>query len=201
MKPIDGRSCTAFRGQELLATGRMVDVALAAKTWLDKHPKTKVLIFDDENGHQIEFDFRGGEEKFLSRLKDMIGADSRATEPEAKTGPGRPKLGVVSREIGLLPRHWEWLGRQPEGASAALRKLVEDAQKKYAAGDELRRLQDSVQRFMTAMAGDLPNYEEVLRAFYAKDRTKYSKLMGDWPKDVRDHAMKIAKPVFMDSKA
>lgn len=200
MKAIDGHSYTAFHGHELLATGKMVDVALAAKAWQEKHPKARVMVFDDHNGHQIEFDFRGSEEKFLTRLKEMTGTDATTSsteiDPRVKTGPGRPKLGVVSREIGLLPRHWEWLGQQPEGASAALRKLVEEARKKYAARDEIRRVQDSVQRFMTAMAGDLPNYEEVLRAFYAKDRAKYSKLMAAWPKALRDHALKIAKPIF-----
>ncbi|MFY0534142.1 DUF2239 family protein [Nannocystis pusilla] len=39
-----------------------------------------------------------------------------AEEPPARTGPGRPKLGVVSREVSLLPRHWEWLERQPSGS-------------------------------------------------------------------------------------
>ena len=112
-------------------------------------------------------------------------------------GPGRPKLGVVSRELGLLPRHWDWLGRQPEGASAAIRKLVEDAQKKNASKDELRIAQEVAYRFMSIAAGDLPDFEEALRALYARDRSKFMKNMTAWPKDIRDHALKLSKPVFV----
>lgn len=191
MKPIDEQSCTAFRDAKRVASGKMVDVALVAKQHIDKNPKVPVLIFDDRTGQQIEFDYRGTEEKFLMRLKALA-----APEADVKTGPGRPKLGVVSREIGLLPRHWDWLAKQPEGASAVLRKLVEEAQKKNATKDELRTAQEAAYRFMTIMAGDLPDFEEALRAFYAKDKSKFSKLMGAWPKDVREHVMKLAKPAL-----
>ncbi len=191
MKPIDEQSCTAFRDAKMVASGKMVDVALVAKQHIDKNPKVPVLIFDDRTGQQIEFDYRGTEEKFLMRLKALA-----APEADVKTGPGRPKLGVVSREIGLLPRHWDWLAKQPEGASAVLRKLVEEAQKKNATKDELRTAQEAAYRFMTIMTGDLPDFEEALRAFYAKDKSKFSKLMGAWPKDVREHVMKLAKPAL-----
>lgn len=194
MKPLNEQVCTAFRESKLIASGKMVDVALAAKQQLDKNSKIPVLIFDDSTGQQIEFDFRGSEEKFLARLKAMVEPASQDVEPKA--GPGRPKLGVVSREIGLLPRHWEWLAKQPEGASSVLRKLVEDAQKKNASRDELRRIQEAAYRFMTIMAGDLPDFEEALRAFYAKDKAKFAKLIGTWPKDIREHAMKLAKPAL-----
>lgn len=191
MKPIDEQFCTAFRDSKMIATGKMVDVALAAKHQIDKNPKISVLIFDDQTGQQIEFDYRGNEDKFLARLKAMA-----KPEEETKPGPGRPKLGVISREIGLLPRHWDWLAKQPEGASAVLRKLVEEAQKKNAAKDELRKIQEAAYRFMTIMAGNLPDFEEALRAFYAKDKARFSKLIGAWPKDIREHSMKLAKPAL-----
>lgn len=191
MKPSDDQICTAFKNSRLLATGSMVDVALAAKTELDKNPKANVMVFDDSTGQFIEFDYRGSEEKFIQRLKVMV----TPSESEPK-GPGRPKLGVVSREIGLLPRHWDWLALQPEGASSVLRKLVDAAIKKNAAKDDVRRAQDATYKFMSIMAGDLPGYEEALRAFYASDRPKFVKQLGDWPKDVRDHILKLAKPAF-----
>ena len=191
MKPIDEQSCTAFRNSKMIASGKMVDVVLTAKIHMDKNPKIAVLVFDDLTGQQIEIDYRGTKDKFLARLKETA-----TEEPPTKVGPGRPKLGVVSREIGLLPRHWDWLSRQPEGASAVLRKLVEEAQKKNAARDELRKAQEAAYRFMTIMAGDLPDFEEALRSFYAKDKAKFSKSMEEWPKDIREHAMKLAKPAL-----
>lgn len=169
----------------------MVDVALAAKVELEKHPHAKLQIFDDATGEFLEFDFRGSEEKFLERLKKTVSTSGGAND-EKPAGPGRPKLGVISREIGLLPRHWDWLGQQKEGASAALRKLVEDAQKKNNAKDEIRRAQEVTYRFMSIMAGDLPNFEEALRAFYAKDQARFKKQMQTWPKDIQAHVLRLA---------
>lgn len=192
MKPQNEQNCTAFANHRLIAVGPMVDVALAAKAQIEKSPKALIQVFDDRTGRQIELDYRGTEEKFLSRLKELVG-DADDSKP---TGPGRPKLGVVSREIGLLPRHWEWLAHQPEGASAALRKLVEAAQKKNAAKDELRKAQEVAYRFMSIAAGDLPDFEEALRALYSRDRSKFVKHMSAWPKDIREHALKLSKSVF-----
>ncbi|NTX32472.1 DUF2239 family protein, partial [Burkholderia pyrrocinia] len=108
-------------------------------------------------------------------------------------GRGRPKLGGVSREVTLLPRHWEWLCAQPGGESVALRKLVEDARRTHAAADRRRDAQARAYHFMSAMAGDLPGFEEAARALYANDPARLAELIAGWPDDVRDHALALAR--------
>ncbi|WP_107313666.1 DUF2239 family protein, partial [Burkholderia metallica] len=123
-------------------------------------------------------------------------ASAAAGEPAGageQRGRGRPKLGVVSREVTLLPRHWEWLAAQPGGASVALRKLVEDARRTHAAADRLRDAQTRAYHFMSAMAGDLPGFEEAARALYANDPARLAELVAGWPEDVRDHALALAR--------
>jgi hypothetical protein len=101
-------------------------------------------------------------------------------------------LGVIAREVTLLPRHWQWLGSQPGGASVAIRKLVETARRANQEIDQLRQRQEAAYHFMSAMAGNLANFEEAARALFANDREQFGRLIGDWPSDVRDHAMKLA---------
>jgi hypothetical protein len=103
---------------------------------------------------------------------------------------------VVAREVTLLPRHWDWLARQPGGASTALRKLVEAARRTVSPAAELRRAQTALYRFMTAMAGDAAGYEEAIRALFAGDRVRFNALTEGWPVDVRDHAWRIAPAAF-----
>lgn len=104
---------------------------------------------------------------------------------------GRPKLGVTSKEVSLLPRHWDWLAEQPGGASATLRRLVEQARRGAASRDEKRRSTESIDRFMRVMAGDLPHYEAASRAFYQDRRDELSRLIVDWPQDIRDHLNRL----------
>ena len=114
-------------------------------------------------------------------------------EPEAEPrGRGRPKLGVVAREVTLLPRHWDWLNSQPGGASVALRKLVEEARRASGDRDRIRAAQESAYHFMSAMAGNLPGFEEAARALFAYDRRGFGDLIAAWPEDVRDHVIKLA---------
>jgi hypothetical protein len=145
----------------------------------------------------VELDLRGTVQQVLKRLAKSAPIAADATEtPEKPAGPGRPKLGVVFREIGLLPRHWDWLALQPGGASVTLRKLVEDAKKKSTPQDEIRRAQNATHKFMSAMAGDLPGFEEALRALYAPDRARFNAQVSAWPKDVRDHAKRLSDGAF-----
>jgi hypothetical protein len=115
--------------------------------------------------------------------------DLSAPEPR---GRGRPKLGVVAREVTLLPRHWEWLGAQPGGASVALRKLVEEARRASGDRDRSRAARDAAYHFMSVMAGNLPGFEEASRALFANDRRRFVELIAGWPGDVRDHIVKLA---------
>src|SRR3569832_1254945 len=147
------RAYTAFANSRRIAAGPLPILLPKLKTWTQAHPGHPPLVFDDETGRQVDFDLRG-------RLEDVM---ERAL-PAAPAGPGRPKLGVVSREVSLLPRHWEWLEDQPNGASAALRRLVDEARKTEPEQQRRRRAQEALSRVLTALAGDLPTYEEATRA-------------------------------------
>ena len=119
--------------------------------------------------------------------------EAEQTASTGRTGPGRPKLGVVGREVTLLPRHWDWLAAQPGGASVTLRKLVEAARKERQGPQAIRRAQDAAYRFMHALAGDLPGFEEATRALYAWDVERMRGLIERWPPDVRDHVLTLVE--------
>ncbi|WP_413584828.1 DUF2239 family protein [Bdellovibrio sp. HCB274] len=195
MEPRVDRTCTAFAGSKMIASGDLVAVATKVKKYLKDNGKDNVLIFDDVTSVQVELDLRGTVEAVSRRYEAL----AEETE-EKKSGPGRPKLGVVSKEVTLLPQHWEWLALQPGGASVTLRKLIEDAKKKNFAKDQIRQAQDAVYKFMHAMAGDFPNYEEALRAMYANDTKKFKKMIGDWPKDIQEHILKVGRELLANTK-
>jgi hypothetical protein len=119
---------------------------------------------------------------------------------ETPRGPGRPKLGVVAREITLLPRHWEWLASQPGGASVALRKLVEHATRANAGKDRVRASQNAAYRFISVMAGDRVGFENTARALFAGDAAAFNRLVDAWPKDIRDYAKRLAADALQDEK-
>lgn len=198
-----GRStnCTAFEGTRRIASGEMREVALAVKEVVERGEQAPVLIFDDVTGVQIELDLRGTAEEIRRRLGAAAGEAPAAATEETPRGPGRPKLGVVAREVTLLPRHWEWLNGQPGGASVALRKLVEEARRQNEGKDRVRRAQEAAYRFLSAMAGNLPGYEEALRALFAGDPGRYEALVEPWPTDVREHARRLAEAAFRQPTA
>jgi hypothetical protein len=189
--------CTAFEGFQCIASGELAQVVLKTKAIQKKGAKAAVLIFDDATGETIDVDFHGTPEDVLKRVTagtlDKVSANS---ENEVPRGPGRPKLGVVAREVTLLPRHWDWLNNQPGGASVALRKLVEEARRRNTTRDRIRQAQEAAYRFMTALAGDLPGFEEALRGLFAGDRPRFDQMVERWPCDVRDHAKKLAAGAF-----
>lgn len=185
MHPLDCRSCTAFDGHRLIASGALAEVARATKQALDAGMAGPLLVFDDHSGHTLEIDFRGSIDEVLARLQPA------AVEAPAR-GPGRPKLGVVSREVTLLPRHWDWLNGQPGGASATLRRLVEQARRDDGGAQRARNATETVERCMRTMAGDLAGYEEASRAFYRHDRERFTVLSAAWPPDVRRYLQRLA---------
>ena len=143
-------------------------------------------------GEQIDVDVRGTAEEVLGRLShdatEVTPADGvDQVDGQAPRGPGRPRLGVVAREVTLLPRHWEWLNGQPGGASVALRKLVEEARRANEGRDRVRRAQEAAYRFMAAMGGNLPGFEEASRALFAADPDRVEALVHDWPEDIREY--------------
>src|SRR5665213_1358103 len=177
------QSFTAFAGDRLIASGELKTTLLATKRRLDKGDNAPILIFDDSTGKQVDFDFRGTPEEVLARL---------SSHPLfAPAGPGRPKLGVTCREISLLPRHWEWLEKQPQGISAALRRLVEEAKQKEPDKERAKIARDVAGKFMWSMAGNLPDFEEASRALYAMDWGRFDQSIRRWPKDIRAHLRKL----------
>jgi hypothetical protein len=168
-------------------------VALTVRALLKAQPNAAVLIFDDESGRQVDFDLRGSDREVLARLDGSESDDAASVRR-----PGRPKLGVVAREVTLLPRHWEGLAAQPGGASVALRKLVEAARVAKAGSVVVRRAQEAADRFMMAMAGNLPHYEEAARALYAGQQQRFVDLTASWPADLRAHARRLGAKAFAD---
>jgi hypothetical protein len=172
----------AFSGHRLLARGLAVEVVAAVRTATDAGES--VLTFDAATGRVVDLDLRGDMAAVLARLIP-------ASEPE-KRGPGRPKLGVTAREVTLLPRHWDWLAGQPGGASVALRKLVEGALREAEGPDRARRAKDATYRFITAIAGDLPGYEDATRRLFAGDGAAFDAAVEGWPEGVRETARGMA---------
>lgn len=198
----------AFVGDRLLARGDLATVARAARRTDLKGNDAALLAFDAKTSAPLELDLRGSEAEVLARLaQSEPGAaaaeggptDSSAADDETSRGPGRPRLGVVGREVTLLPRHWEWLNAQPGGASAALRRLVEQGRSSNAGRDRRRRAQEYAYRFLVAMLGDAPDFEEATRALFAGDRERFMQLSERWPTDPRDHARHLAAPAWPDA--
>ncbi|MCW0211572.1 MAG: DUF2239 family protein [Achromobacter sp.] len=190
---------TAFAGHRMLAAGALADVALAVKRAMAAGDDAAILVFDDLSGKQVDLDLSGDDASIAERHRPR----AEAAPPEPATGAdaadeaqprgrGRPRLGVVAREVTLLPRHWDWLGAQPGGASVALRKLVEQARRDNEARDRRRDRQEAAYRFMSSMAGNLPGFEEATRALYAEDRERFARHVADWPQDVRGYVMGLA---------
>jgi hypothetical protein len=175
------RTYSAFSGTSLLATGELSEILPALKTRFDQDAGTIFLIFEDQTGKQVDYDLRG-------TLDDVL---ARYDPAPRRAGPGRPKLGVVAREVSLLPRHWEWLEQQPNGASAAIRKLVDEARKRDPAEQQARLAIDSAGRFLSAMAGNFAGYEEASRALYARNPERLHELIRDWPHDVRLYVQRL----------
>ena len=193
--------CTAFAGNRRIASGELGSVALAVKNVVDQGNQEPVLVFDDSTSALIELDLRGTAGDVTQRLERAAEHAGTAGSvchalADAHRGAGRPRLGVVAREVTLLPRHWDWLASQPGGASVALRKLVEEARRANAGTDRVWLAKEAVYRFMSAVAGNRSGFEEAIRALFAGDATRFAEQTQDWPVDVRQHAQKLAQAAF-----
>lgn len=177
---------TAFVGDRLLASGPLEEMLRRVKAHVDRVGEDDLLVFRDRDGRQVDFDWRGTADEVVTR----------ATPKQDKPGPGRPKLGVTAREVTLLPQHWEWLEEQPNGVSATLRRLVEDARKRHPDREQGKRAAVAAGNFLTAMAGNRENFEEAYRALYRGEGKQFATLIKKWPKDVRTHATRLAAPAF-----
>ena len=188
---------SAFAGPKLLASGPLAEVAIAIKiaTGAIADP---IIIFDNATGKSLDIDLRGSHREIVARLPQPTTIEPETDAPAEPRGRGRPKLGVVAREVTLLPRHWEWLSAQPGGASVALRKLVENARRASGDRDRQRAARDAAYHFMSTIAGDRPGFEEASRALFAGDRRRFTELIANWPVDIRDHIVILA---FRDQAA
>ena len=201
MEPASDIPYIAFDGDRCIASGDLRMVARAAKETLDRREDAAVLVFDSSSG-PVEIDFRGSVDDVLARLPDHEGAAATEdTASPAPRGPGRPKLGVVAREVTLLPRHWEWLAQQSGGASVALRRLVDEARRANKDKDRVRQAREAAYRFIAAMGENKPHYEEVARALFAGDAGRFEAWTAAWPADIRDHARRLAATAFEQAAA
>lgn len=172
---------TAFDGARLLAEGSLADVALAVRRALEARPEAGILVFEDARGAVRDLDLRGDEAALRARYA-----------PPTARGRGRPALGVVAREVTLLPRQWDWLASQPGGVSAALRRLVDQARATHRDADALRARREAAYRVMSAAGGDLPGFEEAARALFAGDDVAFRDRLKDWPEDLRRYVERLA---------
>lgn len=179
--------CIVFLDARRIAAGPVADAARATRERFGDRA-VDARVFDAESSKPIDIDWRGSAAEVAARWQPPPSETSATTR-------GRPRLGVVAREVTLLPRHWEWLADQRGGASVTLRRLVDQA-RQADSGALRRRAQESAHRFMTAMAGDSPGFEEALRALYAGDAARFAEQTSGWPDDVREHARVLAMPAL-----
>lgn len=181
----------SFNGTDLVASGDLGTVLHAVRALLDADTIAQPLIFEEWTGRQVDFDMR----------RDVADIVAEATGEPVSRGPGRPRLGVVAREVTLLPRHWDWLAQQSGGASATLRRLVDEARRNESSRDVARRTAHAVGRIMTVVAGDLTGFEEAYRALDAGDGERFTGLIRDWPEGVKGYLQTAMAGAFADSSS
>ncbi len=189
--------------RSLWRSGPLAEVALALHALGEAHPD--LLLLDDGSGQVIDLDLRGSANDVLARLAPAGAVEAAPAESaesaddadpaggSAARGRGRPKLGVVPREVTLLPRHWDWLGSQPGGASVVLRRLVEEARRASAEADRARRAVEAAYRAMSTLASHLAGFEEASRALFAHDLVQFTTCIAGWPEDLRSHLVRMAQ--------
>jgi hypothetical protein len=191
--------CTAFDGSRLIASGELAQVALKVKQVLEHDARSAVMIFDDATSELLQIDFQGSQDDLVQRLSgELPPVTAEPATPAPTRRRGRPRLGVVAREITLLPKHWDWLNCQPGGASVALRRLIDDARRLHMqrGKDRQRRAQEVTFRFIQRMANHQPRYDELARALFAADHSRFHELLESWPDDLREHVRKLATDAF-----
>jgi len=177
---------TAFLEGRCLAKGPLHEVAVAVLRTQQAQAQVYPLVFSDASGRSADLDLRGGEEAVAARYTEVL-------PTPAPKGRGRPKLGVVAREVTLLPEHWDWLAAQPGGASVALRKLVHEARRNDGDKSRTRQARDRAYHAMSTLAGHLAGFEEASRALFAGDHERLVAQMAAWPEDVQTYVLQLAE--------
>lgn len=195
MPASDALRLLVFEDHRCLADG---DAALTAARLSERFAASehgRLLVFDADSGEQLDVDHSAPPDQLAAQLSWLAGERRGKTEAPA-SGRGRPKLGVTAREVTLLPRHWQWLAAQPGGASATLRRLVEQARKSGGGRAAQRQAQDRSYRLMSTLGGDLPGFEEACRALFAGRGEDFAAQVEPWPADVRAHVSPLAAEAF-----
>lgn len=190
-----------FEGYREVAAGSPTQVAPLVKQRVDDRMQAPVLVFDANTGLQVDIDLRGTADNvaaWAEATEARHAASAPSTTEPTRRGPGRKKLGVVAREVTLLPRHWEWLNAQPGGASAALRRLVDKARSQHEQTDRIRLARENTYRFLLTVAGNHPGFEEVARALFAGDAQRFADLLSSWPPDIVKFATQLTRDAFAD---
>ncbi|WP_245626260.1 DUF2239 family protein [Stenotrophomonas humi] len=187
MNPSIPASYTVFLGTRRLTSGPLHEVALAVLRAEQVDADAHTLVFSDASGQPVDLNLSGGEDAVVARY--IVSAPAQSPK-----GRGRPRLGVVAREVTLLPEHWDWLAAQTGGASVALRKLVHEARQKGGAREQARQARERAYHVMSTLAGNLPCFEEASRALFADDRERLIAQMDPWPQDVRAYVLQLIEP-------
>jgi hypothetical protein len=180
-----------FAGFRRIAEGSLIEVSKAARTWLHAYPTETTLTFDRHSGAVVDLNLSGSQADLAARYSKQIVVSAKR---------GRPKLGVVAREVTLLPRHWDWLGQQSGGASVTLRRLVDAARKERSGAEFEREAIAAAYKFMSAIGGDMPLFEDASRALFAKQFEKLDKCLTGWPTDIRNEVARWLEPLRQASK-
>lgn len=191
MEILSNRKCMAFLGSEVQREGAFLEVLSSLKNLDMKQIRNELRVFDFSSGKEFEVDWRGDLGDVIERYRTKF----QESAPAA-SGPGRPKLGVTSKPLTLLPKHWEWLALQPGGGSATVRALIDEAMKTADTAVMPEQAKETTYKFMTVIAGDLPHYEEALRALYKNDGSLFELLISKWPKGVQKHVKRLAQGAF-----
>jgi len=181
---------TAFEGVHCIASGDLASVTEAVRQAASQVKTATVLVFDNQTGDQVDLNLRD------EIAPDRTTPSEPQPSPTGQRGAGRPRLGVVAREVTLLPRHWEWLSEQRGGASATLRRLIEQARKDNANAAERQQARESLYRFMTAIAGNAAGYEEALRALFGGNIDGFQNATESWPVDIRKFMGRLIPTAF-----
>ncbi len=188
---------TVFLDQKMLIRGNLsASVLAAAKAKMDDN-HSRVVIYNDSSGKPIDVELQGSTEDIIKNIEGnpalhqyMIHPEKQAKKPKKR---GRPKLGVTSKEISLLPRHWQWLARQKGSPSATLRRLIDESRKANMGRELVEQSRDAVHAFMWDMCGNFVNFEEATRYLFRNDFVTFYEKISTWPNDIKEHVRRLVE--------
>jgi hypothetical protein len=167
----------AIYDKDVISRGSLEEIIHQVKAF---NSNIEPMVFEVENCRRIDFSWYGDAQTVLANA---------STDNTQSSKRGRPKLGVKAKEVTLLPRHWEWLSTQKGGASSALRRLVDEAQKNASTEDVICAQQQQLDKFILAFLGDEPGFEEASRALYRNSKVSFEAAIGSWPSDIKVFVM------------